>query len=380
MKASVFILNNGKLITPDGISPDKKQPADLVLGFGDKILLGKEEVFDLVHGYFPDAHIALCSTAGEIFGTKVLDESLTIAAMKFSGTTIRAESINIKDYTDSYSAGKALVSKFEKKDLSYILVLSDGSIVNGSELVRGINEAASRNTIITGGLAGDGAHFESTLVGLNSQPAQGIISGIGFYGSKIGIGHGSSGGWIKFGLEKKVTRANANVVHEIEHIKALELYKKYLGPSDAENLPASALLFPLFVTLPGTSEQVVRTILSIDHTSGSMTFAGDIPEGATVRFMKANFDKITSAAAVAAIDSLENVKQPDFALLISCVGRKLMLQSRVEEEVEAVAEAFQYKTQMAGFYSYGEISPITHGGTCQLHNQTMTITTFSEHE
>jgi hypothetical protein len=243
-----------------------------------------------------------------------------------------------------------------------------------------MNDVSKQKILITGGLAGDGSNFQSTLIGLDAQPESGMIAGIGFYGNKLKVGHGSLGGWDMFGLEKTVTKSDSNVLYEIENKNALEIYKKYLGP-EAQTLPGSALLFPLAITLPGSNEQVVRTILSINEDEGSMTFAGDIPEGSQVRFMKANFDKIINAAAGAALQSYtENNHPPKLALLISCVGRKLILQARVDEEVEAIDEIFNNKTFLTGFYSYGEISPILSGSDCQLHNQTMTITTFDETE
>lgn len=233
--------------------------------------------------------------------------------------------------------------------------------------------------LITGGLAGDGDQFQSTLVALDAPPREGLIAGIGFYGDKLQVHHGSQGGWEMFGLEKTVTRSEGNILYEIDGKNALQLYKKYLG-AEADSLPGSALLFPLSVILPN-GEQVVRTILSIDDNEGSMRFAGDIPQGAQVRLMKANFDKITNAASGAALQSLVATgARPGLALLISCVGRKLILQSRTDEEVAAVNEVFGDGTLLTGFYSYGEISPIVSGGNCQLHNQTMTITTFYEAE
>lgn len=380
MKANLFLYSDNSFLPVKWENDIEEFDADLVLGFGARQILEDKEIYAKVRGKFPTAQIALCSSAGEIFNTKVLDNSLTLAALQFNSTTIVSHSINIKDFASSFSAGTALISKFDQKDLAYVLVLSDGALVNGSDLVRGINETTKKKIVVTGGLAGDNADFHHTLTGLNSVPEQGVIIGIGFYGDKIRIGNGSRGGWEKFGLDKTVTKSEANVLYEIGHTNALELYKKYLGPEDAAKLPASALLFPLFVTLPGTDEQVVRTILSIDNEKGSMTFAGDIPQGTNVSFMKANFDKVITAASEAATDTLETAGEPDFALLISCVGRKLILQTRVEEEVEAIDDIFNHKTLLSGFYSYGEISPLMNGGACQLHNQTMTITTFTENE
>ena len=257
-------------------------------------------------------------------------------------------------------------------------MFSDGSLVNGSELVKGLSTQVDNNVLITGGLAGDGANFESTLLGLNKQPIEGEIMAIGFYGKSLTVTHGSQGGWDIFGLQKRVTNSSSNILLELEDQNALDLYKKYLG-EESKKLPGSALLFPLSVTIPGATAPIVRTILSINEEDKSMTFAGDVPVGSEVRFMKANFDKIIQAASNAANQTIiKRNDEPDFALLISCVGRKVILDAKINEEVASVSKSFRHNTIMAGFYSYGEISPLVVGGTCQLHNQTMTITSFYE--
>ncbi len=355
-----------------------EQQVNLALCFSSKEKLQEKGIYETVKEKFPQAHIVLCSTAGEICQEEVLDRSFVTVAMQFKKTKIEAASVNVKDYSSAYSAAIALAKKLPAKELSHVLIFSDGSLVNGSELVKGLTTQIDKTALITGGLAGDGAEFRSTLTGLNKQPAEGEIIAVGFYGKNIKITHGSQGGWDIFGLEKRVTNSSANVLLELEEQNALDLYKRYLG-EEARHLPSSALLFPLSVTIPGAKKPVVRTILSINEDEKSMTFAGDVPVGSTVRFMKANFDKLTMAAAEAAlITKIDDERKPDFSLLISCVGRKLILGKKTEEEVKAVAKTFKHKTILAGFYSYGEISPFNEGGSCQLHNQTMTITSFYE--
>jgi hypothetical protein len=227
-------------------------------------------------------------------------------------------------------------------------------------------------------LAGDGYNFESTLVGLNGPPEEGKILVIGFYGDKLKVAHGSQGGWDNFGLERRITKAKANVLYEIDGENALDLYKKYLG-EEAKELPGAALLYPISVIIPGLDKPVVRTILSVNEEEKSMVFAGDVPEGSTVRLMRANFDRLRIAASDAASLSARNGLPDDsLALLVSCVGRKLVLGPRVEDEIEAVRQTLGMNVPVLGFYSYGEISPFNEGGDCQLHNQTMTITTFYE--
>jgi hypothetical protein len=311
----------------------------------------------------------------------VHDESVSVTAIELERTELKSVCVNIADHTCSFEAGKHLIATLNPDGLAYVLVISDGGSVNGSELVRGMEEANTGKVPITGGLAGDAGRFETTLVGLNSPPGKGRIVAVGFYGKDLVVTHGSMGGWDMFGPERKVTRAVANKLYEIDGKNALELYKMYLGKY-AEQLPGSALLFPLSVILPGLEEPVVRTILSIDSSDQSMVFAGDVPEGSLVRFMKANFDKLIDAATQAAQQTFHTPldHNPRLALLISCVGRKLILGNRIDEEVEAIADAFGKDTFLTGFYSYGEISPLARNKPCELHNQTMTITTLDERQ
>lgn len=362
------------------INPEKLdfQAVELVLGFGSRALLATTEIFDAIQEKFPNAQIALCSSSGEIYDQEVLDNTISLTAIAFATTTIQTTAVTIDDYENSFEAGKALIKNLPQENLKLAFVLSDGGKVNGSELVKGMNITKKESVLITGGLAGDGARFEKTVVGLNKLPQVGAIIAIGFYGEKLVLSHGSLGGWESFGLERTVTQAQNNVLYQIDSKNALDLYKTYLGKYAAE-LPGSALLFPLSIKLSDSQEPIVRTILSIDEENQSMTFAGDIPVGSKVRFMKANFDRLIDAASDAASTCLHmQASNPKLALLISCVGRKLILGNRIDEEVEAVATIFGSQTMLSGFYSYGEISPLKPLTNCELHNQTMTITCLNE--
>jgi len=356
--------------------------ASLVLAFGNKMVLETDSIYTQLKADHPLAEIVLCSTSGEIYDDVVYDATVSVVIMEFEKTLIKSVSINIDDALNSFEAGKSLFDQLNSKDLSYVLIISDGSTVNGSELVRGIEQVNHGKVPVTGGIAGDGDKFRYTIVGCNQEPAKGNVAAIGFYGESLRIGHGSLGGWEIFGPEKRVTRSVSNRLFEIDGKSALDVYKHYLGKY-AEELPGSALLFPLYVRADGSESSVVRSILSIDNEEQCMVFAGDIPEGAHIQFMKANFDKLINAAQSAADSTLKRIPgiispKPKLALLISCVGRKLILGNRIDEEVETVKEVFGSDTLLSGFYSYGEISPINYNTKCKLHNQTMTITTFDE--
>jgi hypothetical protein len=279
----------------------------------------------------------------------------------------------------SHAAGEALARALHQPGLTHVLVLSDGLKVNGTELVRGLRGGLPATVVVTGGLAGDGADFRQTLVCGNDVPAEGLVAAVGFYGERLRIGYGSLGGWDAFGPERLITRSRSNVLYELDGRSALALYKEYLG-EHAAGLPATALRFPLALRGEQAGHGVVRTVLGIDEDEQSMTFAGDMPQGTYARLMKANFDRLIDGAAGAARAGLERLGsfEPELAVLISCVGRKLVLKQRVEEEVEGVREVLGPRPALTGFYSYGEICP--HGAvtSCELHNQTMTITAFCE--
>jgi len=285
---------------------------------------------------------------------------------------------NFSDHANSFEVGKYLMGKLLADDLTAVFVISDGSFINGSELVSGLNENKPAAVSVTGGLAGDAARFKQTLVGLNETATDGKIVAIGFYGDNIKVGHSSFGGWDEFGKERIVTKSEQNVLFELDNESALDLYKEYLGPY-VDELPGSALLFPLSIKIDNEKTNLVRTILSINEDEKSMTFAGNLPVGSKVRLMKANFEKLVNASTNAAKESFsKTIDTPQVAILISCVGRKLVLQERTNEEVEAAKKVFGNNTTITGFYSYGEISPFNPNTKCELHNQTMTITTFLE--
>jgi len=352
----------------------------MVLVFGAASFRDKTDIFEQLQNTFSHSHILGCSTAGEIFGTVINDETLSIAVIRFDHTTLKQHKLQINNSSDSYSAGKQITEALNSAEIKGIFVLSDGLSVNGSELIRGINQNLDDSVVVTGGLAGDGDRFESTWVIDNGSPMQQQVSAIAFYGDKINIQHGSKGGWESFGPKRLITKSMNNVLYELDGQPALTLYKEYLGER-ASGLPATALLFPLAIhSNSKESDYIVRTILSIDEEKQSMTFAGDIPENHYAQLMRADFERLIDGAYDAAkmANNMNNADGDILNIAISCVGRRLVLGERSEDEVEATLETLPEGTKQIGFYSYGEISPYVSGQACQLHNQTMTLTTLSE--
>ena len=356
----------------------------LVMVFASPDYLDQPEALWELFNAYPQARIVGCSTAGEIMGSLVNDTSLSVAVLQFERSKLEVVSTEIGNAGQSFDVGAELARKLPVRQLSAVFVLSDGLHVNGSELVKGLNSALPPGVTVTGGLAGDGDRFSRTWVLRDRRPQTGAVTAVGFYGRRLRVTHGSRGGWDGFGPERRVTRSEGNVLYELDGKPALDLYKEYLGER-ADGLPATGLLFPLSVREDAKdARQVVRTILAIDEEHQSLIFAGDIPQDCMAQLMRANFDRLVGGAGAAAeqakwkgIDGGEEA----LAVAISCVGRRLVLGERIEEETEITLDHLPPGTRQIGFYSYGEISPHASaqaGGLCELHNQTMTLTTFAE--
>jgi len=350
----------------------------LVLVFGGSEYVDDPTPFEALRRAFPRAQVLGCSSAGEISGADIADGTLSVAVARFEHTRL-ATCVAPALANESFAAGQALAQALAAPDLRGTLVLSDGLQVNGSDLVAGLNAVLPERVVVTGGLAGDGDRFKRTWVLDGGVPRSGVVTAVGFYGDRVRVGHGSKGGWDKFGPERVVTRSAGNVLWELDGKPALALYKEYLGER-ASGLPATGLLFPLAIRKDARDDRsLVRTILAVDEASHTMTFAGDVPQGHLAQLMKANFERLITGASDAALmaSTGKDAAGETLAIAISCVGRRLVLGERAEEELEATLAALPPRTSQVGFYSYGELSPYT-TGRCDLHNQTMTLTLLRE--
>lgn len=363
-----------------GLETLRGMAADLLLVFAAVDYFRQADFTDRLRAAAPTARLFGCSTAGEISPDGVGDGSCVISAIRFERSRLIDASTELASMEDSLAAGRRLGEQLQGADLRAVLVLGTGVQINGSALVEGMVEVLGEAIPITGGLGGDGGAFKQTwTLGRDGVTSDRVVA-IGLSGDDLVFGHGSFGGWEPFGPARKITRCTGNVLHELDGQPALDVYKRYLG-DHASGLPASGLLFPFsMLGADHSAVGLIRTILGIDEASGSLILAGEIFQDGYLKLMHATTDKLVGgaeAAAEAAV-AMQDVPGDSLAILISCIGRKLVMGARVDEEVEAVADVLGKQAALCGFYSYGEISPYAPGASCKLHNQTMTITHIGE--
>ncbi|WP_424194309.1 FIST signal transduction protein [Ampullimonas aquatilis] len=380
MKTWQIILKRNQALEAQLVSLKAFQ-ADLILLFGAIPFFESDQLFNALREIAPNAIVTGCSTAGEIADIYVYDNTCIINAIRFDHTPLVLQSILLKDMDDSYDAGARLARALPADDLKAVFLLGPGVNVNGSALVLGMQDNLAKTVALSGGLAADAGAFKQTwTMGPNGARDDQIVA-LGLYGEHIRFSYGSFAGWWPFGPVRKVTHAKGNILYELDGQPALDLYKTYLGEY-AKDLPASGLLFP-FEMLGAEQQQsgVFRTIMAVSEADGAITLAGEIDPQGYLRLMHASTEKLIEGAEQAAQQAYDAGLKTDgegLAILVSCVGRRLVMGDRVDEEVEVVAEILGKSTKVSGFYSNGEIANTGFSGNCQLNNQTMTITWIGE--
>ena len=337
---------------------------------------------------FPYSHFSGASGAGEICGDEITDDEMVINIIKFSnGNDFKQFEISLATPCDSVKTGAEIAQLLNEFNATGAVLFSDGLNVDGALIVDSINRNLKNPVQIIGGLAGDGVDFKETYV-LNDQKIQSHKLTIIAFKNSIKLATIAHGGWERFGLKYTITKSVANVVYEIDHKPALDFYKEYLG-KEADKLPASGLHFPLMVfPKSDNDEAVVRTLLAVDHVQKSLTFAGSILQGSVIDIMKSTSKSLIHSTDLNseylnfALGDNKIFNKPDqllFSLIISCVGRRLTLGIKTEEELLGFKDMKSKNIFQSGFYSYGEISS-NEKKTCSFHNQTLTQALIWENE
>lgn len=360
--------------------PDVDSPQTLVLVFSEPDSKRYRYVLDELQKKYPSSVMAGCSTIAGIFNEHLLENALVVGIIHFQTTRLALFTTEVHGKEDSLRAGKQLANNLNAPDLKGILILTDGLNTQGSDLIRGMTSVINQQEVtIVGGLASDNMQFKATWILCNGVPASHMACGVGFYGKNLVFASCAQDGFKPFGPERLITRAENNILYEIDDRPALQLYKEYLG-DHSQHLPASAMHFPLAIWDKDKTHYVVRTVVTVDEANNSLGFIADIQAGYQTQLMYGSFDNLVDGAETAA-RNLANKLPPDtpvLALTISCSGRKLVMADDTVQELEATLGSLPPGSKQLGFYSYGELAPTAAGGQCSLHNETMTLTVLYE--
>jgi len=334
---------------------------------------------DLVTGAFEAVgtrNFIGCTTDGEVSSAGFSSESAVLAGIATDQITFQVASVSNIGHDGEWT-GRELGNALQSA--RHVQVLSDGLTGNGSAIARGLTSALGVQVPVSGGAAGDARRFKQTWQFLGSNILTDSAVAMSMSGN-FDVGTGVRSGWFPAGVPKKVTRAKGNVVYEFEGQSALSVYRMYLGPL-APQLPAVGVQFPFGIVdekLQLGEDVILRAPMAIDEREGSVSFAGEVPEGCTMVLTTGGITEsllqASGEAARRAMADLGNASMPAIIFLYTCMGRRILLGRRTNEETARICSVVGRGVPITGFYTYGEYCPAKRDSGCLLHNETATVT------
>lgn len=328
------------------------------------------------------------TTAGEISTNGFSTGSVVIMAFgndDLEFVTGIGHNMSADEAACSIEMVRDILNKVPLPSNASLLIFPNGMGGDGHKVLDGLQAVLGKDFEITGGYLGDDERFESTYQYYNGMVYKDAIAGLMVIGNnRFRTGIGVRSGFTSIGNSFMCTSSEGNVVKEFEHTNALELYKDFLGEERAARLPAVCLEYPFGIidnTTTGNSDHLfqLRCGLSVDHDKGTISLAASIPEGSEVTLTTASRGDIINGAREAAEQAMKSLEgaTPLAVIMFSCVGRKLVLGRRIQEEVDAVRNCIGLDVPLAGFYTYGEIGPVDKTNrqlsSVKFHNETVVL-------
>lgn len=314
--------------------------------------------------HFPLASLIGVTTDGEIKDGYVSTNKTVISFTIFETTHLKTYISNA--FETYYEAGKNLALDLIEDETKVIIAFIDGLSGNGESFLNGI-DAINKNTIISGGLAGDNATFTKTYVFTKEEIFTEGVVGVALNSSSLNVFTDYSFSWQAIGKTLKITNAKKNRVYTIDDRTAVDTYNYYLGNDIGSKLPKVGIEFPLIIERDGV--KIARAVIAKEN-DGSLIFAGNLKNSDKVRFGYGDAD-IILAETQKHIDMLDNVPVESI-FIYSCMARRRFIPLEIEYETLV----YNQIASTSGFFTYGEF--FSTKNTKQLLNQSMSVLALSE--
>ncbi len=279
-----------------------------------------------------------------------------------------------RDELTSFDFGKKIgsyvLNAFDKPS---VVVVGSGLSLDGQALVEGVQDAAGKDLVMFGGLAGDDAKFEQTFSFNETELLDSGAVVLALDAEHISITGLATSGWAGLGADLTVTKSEGNIVYEIDKEPALEVYKKYLSVND-EDLPAIGIEYPLMIKRDDDTT-ALRAVVGIDKEKQSLLFAGSVPQGSTVTFSSSLGFDVVETTKKHVEEFYQSHTEADLFILFSCMARHLALGPLIAEEIKLASD--KWKAPVLGFFTYGEIGTNVNL-SCDFYNQTFTLLLLKE--
>jgi len=282
---------------------------------------------------------------------RIADYGISALGMNTGGKVSWSVACAAGTRADSYASARNCALRINNPDIGFALVLADGISADGTRIVDGIESVLS--IPFWGGLTGDDRNFIRGRIFLNGQILQDSVA---ILAADKNIVHtvSASSGWTPSGATGRVEDARGNTVFRISGQSAQEFVKeqlgKPLGETDLGTIPFATY------RAEGDRHFFLRAPSHFDPEKGSITTFGSIAIGTPVRICTASAEDIINSSK----ETLAHLPPgfvPSAAVVVSCAGRKWMVQNCPSQELEILIDALGRKVPLIGFSSFGEISP-----------------------
>lgn len=320
------------------------------------------------------------TTSGEFISPEISEGGIVIMMLDMNPAYFKIVFFETGD-SSTYETSKQLGIEGQKVFANSAFIIASGWLhTDGEQIIKGIEEGFGSDVTVFGGMAGDDLALRAPMVfTYGKQSATGLVAII-IDEDKIDINGIATCGWKPIGITKTITKSSGNNVYTIDDKPALDLVVKYLG-LNIDNEPGDNVVANLGAYYPLQLERedappVMRTAMLGNKEDRSLICAGNVPQGAKVRFsLPPDFDIIDTV--VAECNELKNEKQhdADAMIMFSCISRYLSFGLMTSEEIEQVQQV--WNTPFIGFFSYGEFGK-SKKGKHEFHNNTCCVVVLKE--
>jgi methyl-accepting chemotaxis protein len=333
------------------------------------------------------AHVVGCTTAGELTEAGLFHGGiavLLVSSETTSSTVAFAEQLK----SDPHAVASELVmdvpdvkksaAQRDRRHMTTVL-LTDGLSGAGEKLVADLQGRGQGSVQIVGGAAGDEGKFKSTSVGAGTRAAANAAAALHVWSTTpwgVGVNHGLR----STTAQMRVTKAQDNVVYELDGQPAFKVYQRHAAERGVKLDTANASPY-LIANELGIHffNNIARARAPLGVGSdGSLTCAAEIPKGSMVSILDGDPVSMVDAAKSAAEEAKKHLggKKAAGILLFDCVCRGMILKDGFQKEIDAVRSVFG-DVPIAGFLTYGEIARYQ-GKLDGWHNATAVVVAIPE--
>ncbi len=339
-----------------------------------------ELVLQAVQASFPELPLVGCTTAGEMASAGGFSDD-SLALMLFSSHQLifgAGRGVSLSRNPEAAVNGALAMARGSLTGPERLcLVFCEGVSAPAHEAVQALNQRVAKGCPVFGGVAAHPWHIETrTRQFCNHEALEDAIVVLLIQGP-IAFRSSISNSWQPVGKRAPVVESVGSEVRVIGDKPALEFYRHYLGPHSHP-----VLEFPLAVHSPESRRFYILAPLGHDEETGGVRFAVPIQKGQIVQLTEVTRERmISDVRQTLAAESVvpEDEWHPTAGLVFSCATRKHILGTQTAEEIELLRSHLPPGIALAGFYSFGEISPLEAVGPSLLHNCTFITLLLGEY-